>query len=137
MKTAVAQRPSAQPTSNEDQPLSPLHPDLLDSPQKAVLDRIQSPTVASVTAPSIVQRKLQNISESLEFSVDLFADGVQAMNATKETAERLAEQTLAQAAETLNKREKERHRMGDVDGKTMDAYNALKALGKVMNVRRR
>lgn len=137
MKTALAHEPFAQVASQDDQPLSPLHPDLLDSPQKAVLNQIQSQTTASVTASSVVQQKLQNITESLEFSVDLFADGVQAISTAKETAERVADRTLAQAAEILNEREKERHKVEDGDGKTMDAYDTLKALGKVMNARRR
>lgn len=113
--------------------LSPIRPELLDSSQRAILEQLQAPTTQSSTEPGALQQRLRNISENLEFSVDQFAHGVHSLIATKETAERLADRTLSDAAAMLEEREKER----TVNGKAIDPMDALKGLAKVLNSQQR
>ncbi|KAK3070000.1 hypothetical protein LTR53_011193 [Teratosphaeriaceae sp. CCFEE 6253] len=115
--------------------LSPLHPELLDSPQRAILETLNAPAPGepSVTDPEALQQRLRTVAEDLEFTVDRFAHGMHALARTKEVAETLAEKTLEQAAGVLDTREKSR----STEGKGADALDALRALGKVLNGRRR
>ncbi|KAK3112255.1 hypothetical protein LTR53_011656 [Teratosphaeriaceae sp. CCFEE 6253] len=115
--------------------LSPLHPELLDSPQRAILETLNAPAAGepSVNDPEALQQRLRTVAEDLEFTVDRFAHGMHALARTKEVAETLAEKTLEQAAGVLDTREKSRR----TEGKGADALDALRALGKVLNGRRR
>ena len=139
MKSAVP--PPASPTTKagassdtagEDTPLSPLRTDLLDSPERAMFEQLQAPTspTSLATDPSALQQRLQNLAANLEFSVDSFAHGIHALSTAQNTAERLVDETLSSAAQALEEREKARH--GE-NGKSVDALSALKALGKIMN----
>lgn len=83
--------------------------------------------------PSAIQQRLRNISENLEFTVDQFAHGIHALSTTKETADRVAERTLADAAKVLEEREKQRR----VNGKAVDPMDALRGLAKVLNSQNR
>ena len=74
---------------------------------------------------------MRNIATNLEFSVDQFAHGVHALTSTKETAERLAERSLGDAAGVLEEREKER-KAGAGKG-AVDAMDALRGLARVLN----
>lgn len=113
--------------------LSPLHPELLDSPQRAILEQLQAPAASTSTDPESIQQRLRSVAENLEFSVDQFAHGVHALASTRSGAERLADRTLSEAAGVLEEREKTRR----AEGKGGDALDALRALGKVMNARQR
>lgn len=134
MRSAVPPSSPARTGAEAEGHLSPLHPELLDSPQRKILEQLQAPATDVSTDPEAIQQRLRNISENLEFSVDQFAHGVHALSTTRDTAERLADRTLAEAAEVLDEREKERRADG---GKSMDALDALRALGRVMNAQRR
>ncbi|KAI6856139.1 hypothetical protein KC338_g8568 [Hortaea werneckii] len=133
MKSAVPPSPPTKEGAEAERELSPLHPDLLDSPQRKVLEQLQAPATESSSHPEAVQKRLRNVSDNLEFSVDQFAHGMHTLITTRDTAERLADKSLSEAAEVLEDREKERR----ATGKSADAFDALKALGKVMNGRRR
>lgn len=101
---------------------------MLDSPQRAIVEQLQAPATTS-TDPDAVQQRLRNVAENLEFTVDQFAHGVQALSATKDTAERLAERALGDAADVLGEREKERK----ASGKGVDTMDALRGLARVLN----
>ncbi|KAK4546932.1 hypothetical protein LTR36_001664 [Oleoguttula mirabilis] len=133
MQKAVPPSSPAKAGAEAEAQLSPLHPELLDSPERSILEQLQAPMADSSTDPGAIQQRLRNIAENLEFSVDLFAHGVHALATTRDTAERLADRSLAEAAGVLEEREKERR----ANGKPVDAMDALRALGKVMNARRR
>ncbi|KAI7343425.1 hypothetical protein KC354_g15665 [Hortaea werneckii] len=133
MKSAVPPSPPTKEDAEAERELSPLHPDLLDSPQRKLLEQLQAPAIESSTHPEAVQKRLRHVSENIEFSVDQFAHGMHTLSTTRDTAERLADKSLSEAAEVLEDREKGRR----ATGKSADAFDALKALGKVMNGRRR
>ncbi|KAK5115258.1 hypothetical protein LTR62_001458 [Meristemomyces frigidus] len=130
MKSAIPASPPAESGAKDEQHvLSPLHTDLLSSPERAIYEELQQPT----TDPTSIQQRLLEITPNLEFSVDQFAHGVHALNTSRELAEKLAEKTLGAAAEVLDSREKTRR----VEGGGADPLDALKALGKVLNGGRR
>ncbi|TKA80177.1 hypothetical protein B0A55_03591 [Friedmanniomyces simplex] len=134
-RSAVSVSPRTTTGAETDDPaMSPLRPDLLDRPQRAILEQLQAHTTNIPTDPSAIQHRLRTVAENLEFSIDQFAHGVHALASTRETAERLAERSLADAADVLEEREKVRRSEG---GKGADALDALRALGKVLNGRRR
>lgn len=133
MQSAVPPSPPAKAGAEAEGQLSPLQPEFLESPERKIFEQLQASTTDTSTDPEAIQQRLRNISENLEFSVDQFAHGVHALSTTRDTAERLADRSLAEAAEVLEEREKERR----AGGKAVDALGALRALGKVMNARRR
>lgn len=131
---------SAAPTSSPskkdttaDGGLSPIRSELLDSPQRAILEQLQTSTTQVSTEPSDIQQRLRNISDNLEFTVDQFAHGVHSLTAARETAERLADRALGDASNVLEEREKERR----INGKALDPMDALKGLAKVLNSQQR
>lgn len=129
IRSATPAPSPAKKDADQDGHLSPVHPELLDSPQRAILEQLQAPTTEAAVEPSEIQQRLRNITENLEFTVDQFAHGIHAISTTKETADRLAERSLADAATVLEEREKE-HR---VNGKAVDPIDALRGLAKVLN----
>lgn len=131
ISSAVSATSPTQTDEDTSGQLSPLHPELLDSPQRAILEQLQARTTESSTDPKAIQQRLRNISDSLEFTVDQLAHGMHALSTTKDTAERLADRSLNGAAGVLQGREK-RNRLNGVD--TMDA---LKGLARVLNAQRR
>ena len=133
--TAPSAPSPARSERRSDGHLSPLNPDLLDSPQRAILQQLQAPTAdqPSPKDASTIQQRLQSISQNLEFTVDLFAHGIHAISNTKTTADRLAEKSLEDAADVLQEREKARKAHEGGVG-TMDA---LRGLAKVLNGRQR
>lgn len=133
MSSAVPKPPAAKPdeeaTAEEEQgALSPLHPDLLSSPDRAIFEQLHQ-SVESSTAPDVLQQRLQHISTNLEFSIDQFADGVHAMATTRDTAERVADKSLKDAADVLEDRSKERKERGGGVG----PMEALRGLARVLN----
>ncbi|KAK0873423.1 hypothetical protein LTR87_011990 [Friedmanniomyces endolithicus] len=140
-RSAVPTIPPTDPEADADPtPLSPLHPDLLSTPEREILAQLQNPTTTTTTTtepnptnPEAIQHRLRTVATTLEFSLDNFAHGIHVLATTRETAERLAEKSLAGAAEVLEARDKERRS----EGGGADAMDALRALGKVLNGRRR
>ncbi|KAK4888234.1 hypothetical protein LTR27_012844 [Elasticomyces elasticus] len=125
---AVPVSPPSKPGAADteiDLALSPLQDDLLDSPQRALLRQLQEP---GPTDPEAVQTRLRTVAEGLEVSVDSFAQGIHALKASRDVAERLVERSLGQAAGVLEGRDRVR--------KGVDPLEALRGLGRVLNGRR-
>lgn len=131
MSSAVpkpAANPSDDKTSNTNADpgaLSPLHSDLLSSPDRAIFAQLNQ----SSTAPEDIEQRLQHISTNLEFSIDQFADGVHAMATTRDMAERVADKSLKDAAEVLEDRSKERREKSG----SVAPMEALRGLARVLN----
>ncbi|KAK1065365.1 hypothetical protein LTR74_008042 [Friedmanniomyces endolithicus] len=136
-RSAVPTNPPTDADANDPAPLSPLDPNFLSTPEREILAQLQNPTTSTTTAtptnPEAIQHRLRTLASTLEFSLDNFAHGIHVLATTRETAERLAEKSLADAAEVLEARDKERRS----EGGGADAMDALRALGKVLNGRRR
>ncbi|KAK0280649.1 hypothetical protein LTR54_014469 [Friedmanniomyces endolithicus] len=142
-RSAVPTTPPTDPDADADAdptPLSPLHPDLLSTPERKILAQLQNTTTTTITTatpihpnPEAIQHRFRTLASTLEFSLDNFAHGIHVLATTRETAERLAEKSLADAAEVLEARDRERRS----EGGGADAMDALRALGKVLNGRRR
>lgn len=109
--------------------LSPLQPELLSSPQRVIFEHLDPIALRSPTDPETIQQRLRTISDDLEFAVDMFAHGVNALSTTHQTAERAAEKSLADAAHALEEREKQRA----ASGKSLDQMNSLRGLARVLN----
>ncbi|KAH9826009.1 Mis12 component-domain-containing protein [Teratosphaeria destructans] len=121
------------PEDNESgtEPLSPIRPDLLDTPQRSIFATIQIPAVTDATQPDKISEQLQNFASDLEFNIDSFADGVHVMSSTRETAERLADVRLGTAAQVLEERHQGQKADAEKKGKApLDAMESLKALGR-------
>ncbi|PIB02525.1 Kinetochore protein mis13 [Cercospora beticola] len=135
--TKSAASVTLQPSSTEDQQpaetgsLSPVHPDLLDSPQRRIFEQLTSSedATATVADPGTIQSRLKTISEDLEFAVDQFAHGIHTLSTTRETAERVAEKSLADAANVLEEREKLRNQ----GSQAVNQMDALRGLARVLN----
>ncbi|KAK4506921.1 hypothetical protein PRZ48_000654 [Zasmidium cellare] len=113
--------------------VSPLRQDDLDSPQRAIFEQLQSSAADSTTEPQALQQRLRTISDNLEFAVDQFAHGVHALSTTRETAARVAEKSLANAANALDEREKQR----SAGGRGADQMDTLRGLARVLNAQYR
>lgn len=111
-----------------------MQPELLSSPQRHMLEQLQQCTADESADPEFIQQRLQNISSSLEFSMDTITHSVHALSTTRQIAERIAERSLSEAANMLETREREREARSG--GKKVDALEALRGLAKVMNARR-
>lgn len=125
-----------QPEEQEEVALgqvSPLRQDALDSPQRAIFEQLQSSATDPTTEPEGLQQRLRTISADLEFAVDQFAHGVHALNTTRETAARVAEMSLANAANALEEREKQRAAGGTGAGQ----MDTLRGLARVLNAQYR
>lgn len=108
-----------------------MHPDLLDSPQRRIFEQLTSSedATATVADPGTIQSRLKTISEDLEFAVDQFAHGIHTLSTTRETAERVAEKSLADAANVLEEREKLRNQ----GSQAVNQMDALRGLARVLN----
>lgn len=113
--------------------LSPLRPDILDSPQRAIFEQLQPLTTDSSADPAGIQARLQGISNDLEFAVDQFAHGVHALNTSRQTAEQVAERSLADAANALEERDRQRV----ASDKPLEQMDTLRGLARVLNARHR
>ena len=110
---------------------------LLTAPdQKAALSTLQSfASNSQQSLAAVTSTRLQKISENIEFEVDEFATNVHALSAYKNAAERMADDTLATAAETLERREKEGMRRafgGDAFGET-STRDVLRGLSRIID----
>lgn len=112
---------------------SPLRADLLDSPQRAILEQLRAPTTGTSVEPQHIRRHLQNLSANLEFSVDQFVHGVHALTTAQAAAERVAEKSLADAAAALEERERQRVE----SGKSLNQMDMLRGLARVLNAQRK
>ncbi|OQO09851.1 hypothetical protein B0A48_04203 [Cryoendolithus antarcticus] len=114
---------------------SPVNADLIDSPDRAIFAQLQQ--ADSTTAHDTLQKRLQDVSANLEFSIDCFAESVHALSTSRSTAESLAERNLKEAAEVLESREDSRRAAGAVNGVPQpSAMDALRGLARVLNGRR-
>ena len=113
--------------------MSPVRLDVLDSPQRHILETLQQPDTESAVQPETLHNRLKSISQDLEFSVDQFAHGMHALSNTRETAERIAERSLADAANVLEEREKQRASAAN----PVDQMDVLRGLAKVLNAQYR
>jgi kinetochore protein Mis13/DSN1 len=114
--------------------VSPIHPDLLDSPQRAIYDRFHAGPGHPPTDPAAVQHRLRHISDDLEFTLDQFAHGVHVLSTTRETADRVADRSLALAAVALQDRHQQRAAAG---GSAVEQMDALRGLARVLNTQRK
>lgn len=129
-RSALTSVPETKTEDLEDGALSPLRPELLDSPQRRIFEQLQAPSESDIsTDPKALQTRLQAIASDLEFKVDQFAHGVHALSVARETGDKVADRVLSDTAEVLAEREKARKSKGGGP----DAMDALKALGRVMN----
>ncbi|KAL9534580.1 Kinetochore protein [Sphaerulina musiva] len=113
--------------------VSPIHPEVLDTPQRTIFEQLSSVPEDTITTPTTIHDRLRTISDDLEFAIDQFAHGVHALSTTKETADRVAEKSLAEAATALEEREKQRAK----GSKAVDQMDALRGLARVLNSQRR
>lgn len=113
--------------------LSPLRPELLSTQQRFILEQLNPTATHAPTDPETIQQRLENISGDLEFAIDMFAQGVHALSTTRDIAERAAEKSLADAAHTLEAREKQR----STGGNSIDQMNSLRGLARVLNAQQK
>ncbi|KAL8933465.1 MAG: hypothetical protein Q9211_005772, partial [Gyalolechia sp. 1 TL-2023] len=79
----------------------------------------KDPTAITNDLRSATSSRLRHITSTLEFSIDVFADNVHALNAYQAAADRVAGEVLAISAEALEERDvagRKRRREGDGDG---------------------
>jgi kinetochore protein Mis13/DSN1 len=116
------------PTISRNAPpaiLSEIDTSLLDPEQAAILSALQMPQQQptppdtqetsqrppsyhfTFTTPSALQTHLTKLSQSLEPSIDLFADGVHKIEQYRNTAERVADRVLGTASKRLDERDRE------------------------------
>ncbi|KAF2762656.1 hypothetical protein EJ05DRAFT_495528 [Pseudovirgaria hyperparasitica] len=122
-----------------------INPNVLDDPvQSSILASLTGvpvdlpPELAPVSfapdsTPTDVSARLTTLSQSLEPTIDVFADGVHKLSQYRQTAERAAEKILNGTAERLEKREQDvKEKVGTSNIGTDDV---LRALGGMLNRR--
>ncbi|KAI4191441.1 MAG: hypothetical protein L6R41_000092 [Letrouitia leprolyta] len=88
---------------------------------------------------SSTSSRLRTITSNLEFSIDMFATNVHALNAYKTTADRVAGEVLAISAEALEERDvvgRRRRKDGDgheVEGEEVGMRDVLRGLSRVVD----
>lgn len=105
--------------------LSEIDTSLLDPEQAAILSALQIPqeqptppdtrearqlppsSAFAFTTPSALQTHLTKLGQSLEPSIDLFADGVHKIEQYRSTAERVADRVLGTASRRLDERDRD------------------------------
>lgn len=87
---------------------------------------------------SNIQSRVANVSKSLEFKIDLFADSLHRVEQYRLLGERVADRVLADGAKALEERERERkERVANVSGDgngaggRADSIDVLRALSRV------
>ncbi|KAF2716954.1 hypothetical protein K431DRAFT_168103 [Polychaeton citri CBS 116435] len=122
--------------SNEgDGSASPLHPELLDSPQRALLEKFEGQQTSDSAEPprvdpEYIQSRLKTALNDLEFSIDSFAAGIHQLTTTAGVADKLAERTLESAAGTIEQREASRRAAGS---RAAGVLESLRGLARVLN----
>ncbi|KAI4146137.1 MAG: hypothetical protein L6R39_003566, partial [Caloplaca ligustica] len=103
------------------------------------------PTSTSTDAPSLsssnvlqssTSHRVQQITSSLEFSVDKFATNIHALNALKDGADRVAGEVLAISAEALEERERAGRRRDGDEGEEKEEVgmrDVLRGLSRVVD----
>jgi kinetochore protein Mis13/DSN1 len=117
--------PPTLPRSAPPAILSEIDTSLLDPEQAAILSALQIPQQQptppdtqetgqrppsshfTFTTPSALQSHLTKLSQSLEPSIDLFADGVHKIEQYRNTAERVADRVLGTASKRLDERDRD------------------------------
>ncbi|MCJ1419288.1 hypothetical protein MMC32_005642 [Xylographa parallela] len=113
-------------------PTSTISAELLSSPsQAAALEALRSyhPPDSPLLTENI-QARMQDLSRTLEFKVDTFAENVHVLGQYREEADRLAEQALQISAEVLEEREKKR---SERSGEDIGVREVLRGLSRVVD----
>lgn len=126
VRSAVSTSSISPAQLDTDLSLSPIYVPHLASPQREILAQLET----HAPDPVAVQHRLRAVSSTLEFAVDQFAHGVHTLIATQQTADRIADRTLADAAAVLDERDK-------AHPKATDGIDSLRALGRLLNGRLR
>lgn len=122
-------------------PTQPVAPSAIDSSlltdpnQKAALSTLHS--FVSDSQPSLAataSSRIQKVTQELEFEVDTFATNVHALSAYKDAAARVADETLATAAKTLERRDREgiRRAVGE-EGADTSLRHVLRGLSRIID----
>lgn len=83
------------------------------------------------TTPAALEAHLTRLSDSLEPSIDLFADGVHKIEQYRNTAERVADRVLGTASKRLEERDREGRKQ--VGGEGIGVGDVLRGLAGVLN----
>lgn len=75
--------------------------------------------------------RLNNLSQSLEFRIDQFADSLHRLEQYRQCADRVAEGILSKSAEALEQRDKERMEKSGGEETGTDSIDVLRALSRV------
>ncbi|KAK8215292.1 hypothetical protein M8818_001913 [Zalaria obscura] len=131
--------PAKQPAQTDSPPSldpSSLDASLLDPSQSEILQSLLSVSGPHPTSSDLVsetKERLANVTESLEFKIDQFADGMHRLEQYTQVADRVADQVLAAASQKLEERDRERReRSGNVD-----SIDVLRGLSRAMQAPKR
>ncbi|KAI5369862.1 Putative kinetochore-associated protein Dsn1/Mis13 [Septoria linicola] len=116
----------------EDRSLSPVNPDVLDSPQRTIFEKVGE-VQGTTSDPTTLYDRLRAIANDLEFTVDQWAHSVHSLSTIRETAERVAEKSLSEAAGALEEKERQRAK----GRQSVDQMDALRGLARVLNSQQR
>lgn len=139
--------PPPAPSKNAPLPtLSDIDTSLLDPEQAAILSALQLQPAQSDTAgseqkppssaftfttPTALQSHLTQLSQSLEPSIDLFADGVHKIEQYRSTAERVADRILSTASKRLEERDRDTKARAGAEG--IGVGDVLRGLAGVLS----
>ncbi|GAB7365619.1 hypothetical protein MBLNU230_g6687t1 [Neophaeotheca triangularis] len=147
-------KPSPESADPSTPALSPINPDLLSTPDRAIFAQLNNAPITetetdtpSQPLPTVttVQSRLQTLTANLEFNVDALFHGVHALAALGETGDRLADRVLRESASVLEAREsRKRELVAEAESKENGAgegvrssgvavLDALRGLGRVLN----
>ncbi|KAI4139899.1 MAG: hypothetical protein LQ341_004041 [Variospora aurantia] len=111
------------------QSVSPTNPD------PSSLSSSQPNNTTSQDLQTSTSYRLRQITDNLEFSIDRFATNVHALNAFKNSVDRVAGEVLAISAEALEEREQAGRRRGDGESEDKDfgIRDVLRGLSRVVD----
>ncbi len=124
------------PPPAEPAPPSAIDSNVLKDPnQKAALSALFSFVPESEPSLAVnISTRLQKSNDNIEFETDKFATNVHALESFKNSAKRLADDALATAAETLERRDKEGTRLAvDEDTGETNTRNILRGLSRIID----
>lgn len=116
----------------EGRSLSPVNPDVLDRLQRTIFEKVGE-VHETTSDPRTLYDRLRAIANDLEFTVDQWAHSVHSLSIIRETAERVAEKSLSEAAGALEEKEKQRAK----GRQSVDQMDALRGLARVLNSQQR
>lgn len=112
-----------QPTSSH---LAPPPPSAPSQPSSSAVPSSQLAT----NLVSTTQARLNSLTASLEFKIDLFADSLHRVDQYRQCVEHVADTILATAAQKLEDRDRERK---ERNGGAVDSIDVLRGLSRTMN----